>query len=37
MKAGQEIGTADSPRTATCGGKGQALGHWDVFVHDDTP
>jgi hypothetical protein len=36
MKAGQEIGTADSP-TATCGGKRQALGHWDVFVRDDTP
>jgi hypothetical protein len=36
MKAGQEVGTADSP-TATCGGKAQALGHWDVFVRDDTP
>jgi hypothetical protein len=35
MKAGQEIGTADSP-TATCGGKGQALGHWDVFVREYT-
>jgi hypothetical protein len=34
MKAGQEIGTAESP-TPTCGGKNQAVGHWDVFVRVD--
>lgn len=31
MTAGQEIGDANNP-TATCGGKNQALGHWDVFL-----
>lgn len=31
MTAGQEVGDADTP-TATCGGKDQASGHWDVFV-----
>ena len=31
MTAGQEVGDANNP-TATCGGKDQARGHWDVFV-----
>ena len=31
MRAGQDIGDADHP-TSTCGGKSQALGHWDVFL-----
>ena len=31
MEAGQDIGDADNP-TATCGGKQQALGHWDVYI-----
>eukprot|EP00551_Chaetoceros_affinis_P016895 CAMPEP_0203712538 /NCGR_PEP_ID=MMETSP0091-20130426/70090_1 /ASSEMBLY_ACC=CAM_ASM_001089 /TAXON_ID=426623 /ORGANISM="Chaetoceros affinis, Strain CCMP159" /LENGTH=449 /DNA_ID=CAMNT_0050590519 /DNA_START=129 /DNA_END=1478 /DNA_ORIENTATION=- len=31
MTAGQEVGDANNP-TATCGGKDQALGHWDVFM-----
>lgn len=31
MEAGQEVGDANNP-TATCGGKNQARGHWDVFL-----
>ena len=31
MSAGQDVGDANNP-TATCGGKDQALGHWDVFL-----
>lgn len=31
MSAGKTIGDAENP-TNTCGGKDQALGHWDVFV-----
>lgn len=31
MRAGQDIGDANNP-TDTCGGKQQALGHWDVFL-----
>jgi len=34
MRAGQEVGDAENP-TATCGGKDQASGHWDVFVRSD--
>lgn len=31
VTAGQTIGDAENP-TSTCGGKDQALGHWDIFV-----
>eukprot|EP00594_Rhizosolenia_setigera_P017194 CAMPEP_0178962512 /NCGR_PEP_ID=MMETSP0789-20121207/14409_1 /TAXON_ID=3005 /ORGANISM="Rhizosolenia setigera, Strain CCMP 1694" /LENGTH=345 /DNA_ID=CAMNT_0020646677 /DNA_START=60 /DNA_END=1097 /DNA_ORIENTATION=+ len=31
MTAGQDVGDANNP-TDTCGGKNQALGHWDVFI-----
>jgi hypothetical protein len=31
MTAGQDVGDANNP-TDTCGGKDQALGHWDVFL-----
>ena len=36
MEAGQDIGDADNP-TATCGGKQQALGHWDVYIREPSP
>jgi len=36
ITAGQDIGDADHP-TDTCGGKDQALGHWDVFIYDPKP
>lgn len=31
LESGQDIGTADRP-TSTCGGRNQALGHWDAFA-----
>ncbi len=31
MTAGQDVGDANNP-TQNCGGKEQALGHWDVFL-----
>lgn len=34
MTAGQEVGDAENP-SATCGGKGQAIGMWDVYVRSD--
>ena len=35
MKAGQDVGDADNP-TDTCGGRKQAVGHWDVFLRGDS-
>lgn len=36
MTKGQDVGDANNP-TSTCGGKDQALGHWDVFVRNNMP
>jgi hypothetical protein len=36
MNEGQIVGDAEHP-TATCGGKDQALGHWDVFLKAPPP